>query len=254
MSPSEGAPGLPRDLYTSNADIYAALALPYVETMGPALAEILGGEDRAPAGMPILDLGSGTGALLPRLAALGSHPLYAVEPHPAMRAGLMATVCATPGLAARATILPGTLDDAAPLLPPRLGAIVALNMLGHLDEAAYERFWAFAGERLVPGGVVVIALQGPLGPAAVPWTDFGESAVGGLRYSTAGTAEPDGESMRWTMRWTVRTASGDVVEERTASTAWTIITPERLRDSATRAGLEPGPDRDDLLLFSFTRP
>lgn len=256
MSPSEkipGPPGLPDDLYSANADIHAALVLPYVEAMGPALTEILGGDDGAPPGLPILDLGSGTGALLPCLAALGDHPLHAVEPHPAMRAGLMATVCALPGLARRATVLPGTLDDAAPLLPSRLGAVVALNMLGHLDEAEEERLWDFTGERLAPGGVVVISLQGPLEPVEVPWTDFGQSAVGGLRYGTEGRAELDGDSMRWTMRWTVRTAAGDVIDERAARTSWRILTPEHLRARAARVGLEPGPVRDDLLLLSFVR-
>lgn len=253
MSPSEGAPAPPSDLYSANADIYAALALPYVEAMSAALIEILGRDGGPPAGLPILDLGSGTGSLLPGLATLGAHPLYAVEPHPAMRAGLMATVCAAPGLAPRVTVLPGTLDDAAPLLPSRLGAITALNMLGHLDEAAQDRFWGFAGERLPPGGVLAIALQGPLEPIEVPWTDFGQSAVGGLRYGTEGRAEPDGETMRWTMRWTVRTAAGEVLQERTARTAWRILSPEGLRDQAARVGLEPGPARDDLLLLSFIR-
>ena len=249
------------DIYSVAADIYPTVAAPQTEAMGAALAELLagprpgplGGAPEAAADSPVLDLGSGTGGALPYLARLGSGPLYAVEPSAAMRAGLMATVCAVPGLAERTTVLGGALDDVEPLLPDRLGAVTALNMLGHLDEAAEDRFWGLVRERLVPGGAVVIALHVPLEPAPVPWTDFGTTAVGDLRYRTEGRADPEGGAMAWTMRWTISTADGAVLETRTAHLSWRVLTPDHLRERAAGALCEPGPARDDLLLHSFRR-
>ncbi|MBO3724173.1 class I SAM-dependent methyltransferase [Actinomyces bowdenii] len=254
----------PHDFYTGNADIYGALTRPFTPPINAALSRILasaqGGEE------PALDLGAGIGTALPALAT-GHRRLYAVEPSAAMRAGLMATVAASEELAERTTVLAGTLDQVAHLLPRRLGAITALNVIGHLDDDALAGFWELVGSRLVPGAPVIIALQGPLDGAALPWTDFGTTRIGDLAYRTEGRADAarDG-AVSWTMRWTISACArpedgagtgadeaGEVLETREATTSWRIRTPEELAAQAATAGCRPGPSRPDLLLYSYIR-
>ncbi|MBF0697400.1 class I SAM-dependent methyltransferase [Actinomyces bowdenii] len=254
----------PHDFYTSNADIYGALARAFTPSINAALGEILAA---ARAGdEPALDLGAGIGTALPALAT-GRRRLYAVEPSAAMRAGLMAAIAANDELAERTTVLAGTLDQVARLLPRRLGAITALNVIGHLDDEALAGFWELVGERLMPGAPVIIALQGPLDGAALPWTDFGTTRIGDLAYRTEGRAEAAQDGVvTWTMRWTITAAAhpdedsddgagggGEVLQTREATTSWRIRTPEELAAQAATAGCRPGPARPDLLLYSYIR-
>ena len=247
----------PEDFYLHNADIYGALVRPFAAPVSTALTEILaatrGGDRHA------LDLGSGIGTALPALATRSTR-LYAVEPSAAMRAGLMAIVAADDALAARTTVLGGTLDRVAHLIPTTLGAVTALNVIGHLDDEALAGFWELIASRLAPGAPVIISLQGPLDGAPVPWTDFGTSRVGDLTYRTEGRAEPQAgtgdrgaRTMRWTMRWTTATSDGEILETRQATTTWRLRTPQDLAAWAADAGCEPGPGRPDLLLHSYIR-
>ena len=240
------------DFYGDNADLYGALVAPWVDATSEALAEIL--RAGRPGSHPILDVGSGIGTAIPTLANAGTGPLYAVEPSRWMRVGLMAVVAADPVLRKRTTVLPGVLEEVADRVPQPWGAIVTINALGHFGEAGRAAFWALAGERLAPGGQVVIGLQPPAEPVEIGWTDFGSSVVGDLTYSTSGRADPVGEwAVVWTMRWVVAGPDGEVLEERMGKARWDAVGPEDLAAAAATAGLRPGPSRPDQLLYSFLR-
>lgn len=256
-------PTPPEDFYTHNADLYGALIRPVLTPLNSALAGLLDETLTETATRhPALDLGSGIGTALPVLAARADR-LYAVEPSAAMRAGLMAVVATDDDLAARTTVLGGTLDQVAHLLPATLGTVTALNVIGHLDDDALAGFWELLASSLAPGAPVIISLQGPLDGTPVPWTDFGASRIGDLTYRTEGRAEPQEETgdrrargarmMCWTMRWTTSTSDGEVLETRQATTTWRLRTPEDLTARAADAGCEPGPSRPDLLLYSYIR-
>ena len=245
------AGGTVSDLYSVNADIYAAVSLPTLDAQLDALRSVVS----APLPGPIVEVAAGVGTALATLAELTSDALYAVEPSVHMRVGLMTTVAGSESLRRRVTILPGTLGQMADRLPEQLGGIVVLNALGHFEPAELEALWGFAARRLVPGGQLVWGLQPPFGPVEIPWADFGECRIGELTYRTAGTASVTSDDMaRWTMRWTILDADGVEVERREASTAWAVVGPQHVTEAARSVGLEPSAQREDATMLSFRKP
>lgn len=230
---------VPADFYIHNADLYAALVLPTAEPYRNTLAGVLAGVD--PGAEAVIDVGAGVGTMLDLLAArFPNSPLVAVEPSAAMRAGLMTLVALRPDLRARVTVVPGRLGSVLPLLPASWGLVILLNTIGHLAVDERRHLWRHLAERLVPGGAAVVGLQHPPTPAFIPWTDFGEARVGTFSYRTEGCAEPAGpEEISWTMRWTVRSSTGAVLDSRQATTSWRTVSPEQLTAEAADAGLRP---------------
>jgi hypothetical protein len=100
---------------------------PFWQAFGPVLGTLL--QDAGEG--PLIDIGASTGTGLKTMAnALPQHEIIAIEPSQALRAGLFARLSEDPALAERVTVLPATVQEAA--LPPRLGAVVGINMPGHL--------------------------------------------------------------------------------------------------------------------------
>lgn len=239
------------DFYEANADIYAAVSLPSLPGQLAALRSVV---DEPLPGV-VVEVAAGVGTALPTLAAMTDDALYAVEPSPHMRVGLMTTVAGDEALRERVTILPGALRDVADQLPDRLGGIVVLNALGHLAPAELEELWQFAARHLVSGGQLVLGLQPPFEPVEIPWTDFGESRIGERTYRTAGTASVTSDDVaRWTMRWTVHDPQGIELERREQSTQWAVVGPQAVADAVTAVGLEPAGQDLDWSVFSFRQP
>ncbi|MFT3660088.1 MAG: class I SAM-dependent methyltransferase [Gordonia sp. (in: high G+C Gram-positive bacteria)] len=222
------------DLYTANAEWYGALSAPWQEATEAAVGELLG---EIPGGIAV-DLGAGTGTCLPLLDGSGAERLVAVEPSRSMRAGLVATLAAHPGLLNRTTVVPDAWPAALRRLPDRWSAAVMLNAVGHLTDDARLRLWETLAERLVPGGRFVVALQPPERATSIPWTDFGTVPIGDDRVHSRGRAEPlDEHTVEWTMEWTLTDADGHVVERRTSAHSWRALGVEELSDEATAHGL-----------------
>ncbi len=239
------------DYYATNADIYAAISLPSLPGQLAALRSVV----NAPFDGAVVEVAAGIGTALTTLADMTSGALYAVEPSIYMRVGLMTTVAGNEALRKRVTILPGTLHQVGDQLPERLGGIVVLNALGHFDPAEFEGFWRFAGQRLAPGGQLVLGLQPPFEPVEIPWTDFGESRVGDRIYRTAGAASITSEDLaKWTLRWTIHDADGVELERREASTQWAVVGPALVSRAAAAAGLEASAQDLDRNMFSFQKP
>jgi hypothetical protein len=231
------------DVYAAAAEHFDLITKPVWADISPALSTALkqAGED------PVLDIGAGTGLGLATIAsALPDHEIIAVEPSPTLRIGLFTRLADNPALAERVTVLPATVEEA--VLPPRLGAAVGINMLGHLNPAARTALWSCLAVRLSPGAPAVFTLQPPSRPEHIPETPFGETTVGRLRYSASGAANPAGEE-QVTWRVTYRVHDGDtLVSERTMDHQWWTLTESRLDGELRRAGLH-AQFRDGLVLI-----
>lgn len=239
------------DFYATNADIYAAVSLNSLPGQLAALRSVVS----EPFHGAVVEVAAGVGTALKTLAGMTSDALYAVEPSTYMRVGLMTTVAGDEALRKRVTILPGTLRQVGERLPERLGGIVVLNALGHLEPAELEDFWQFAARRLVPGGQLVLGLQPPFEPVEIPWTNFGEARIGDRTYRTAGTASVTSDDRAiWTMRWTIHDPDGVELERREASTEWAVVGPAQVTEAATAVGLEAYRQNTDWSMLTFRKP
>ncbi|MFT3715325.1 MAG: class I SAM-dependent methyltransferase [Gordonia sp. (in: high G+C Gram-positive bacteria)] len=238
------------DFYQSNAEYYGALTADWQAPTAAFVRKLIGKIDGGVA----VDFGSGTGAILPVLKDLGASELYAVEPSEAMRAGLVATLATDHDLLAHTTVVRFGVPEALDRLPDVWSAAVMLNVIGHLDDDARAQLWSALGERLVPDGCFVVALQPPAAAVTIPWTDFGTVNIGRDQVRTRGRAEPiDDTSVNWTMEWTVLDADGNTVEQRTAEHTWRTLSVEDLTAEAAPHGLTVAGTAGDGMMVGFRR-
>lgn len=219
------------DPYERSAEFVDVMIAPHWAALGPPLADALSGNPG-----PIVDVGAG-GGLGTRVIARSTADarIVAVEPSPALRSVLLARVNDDPGLRDRVTVLPEGILDAA--LPERLGAVVAMNVIGHFGPDERHRIWALLAARLLPGGRAVLNLQPPGEPVAVPESRFADVRVGRRRYEGWGRAEPAGrDRIAWHM--TYRTYhDGRLVGELEVGYAWWVLSEQRLREELGAHGL-----------------
>ncbi|MGP5655756.1 class I SAM-dependent methyltransferase [Candidatus Corynebacterium faecigallinarum] len=239
------------DFYSANAEWYAALVAPWQESTAQALHALIG----PVLGGDVVDIASGTGSALPVLRDLGAQRLFAVEPSRAMRASLMATVAGDPDLMRRTTIIPAPFPQASSDLPDRWAAAVMFNAIGHLADAERTILWRTLDERLVSGGRFVVSLQPPAEVTEIPWTDFGEIAVGEHSIRTRGHAEPIDEThVRWTMEWVLSDAGGTVLTTRTAQHPWRVLSRQILAEEAAQQGFDIVESAPDEPILAVQRP
>ncbi|TMR24792.1 class I SAM-dependent methyltransferase [Nonomuraea turkmeniaca] len=236
------------DQYERSAEFVDAMLAPHWTILGPALAEALRG---APG--PAVDVGAGGGHGTRAIAqALPEAEIFAVEPSPGLRSVLMARVYESPELRDRVTVLPSGLLQAA--LPPRLGALVAMNVIGHFDPADRHTIWKLLAERLLPGGRAVLNLQPPAEPTAVPQTRFSELRIGRRRYEGWGRAEPAGPGLiTWHMTYRA-IQDGEPDEQVEVSYTWWVLGQDQLKAEVIEHGLQAAPiGPADLGLWLITR-
>ncbi|MBB6551657.1 class I SAM-dependent methyltransferase [Nonomuraea rubra] len=219
------------DEYERSAEFVDLMLAPHWAGLGPPLAAALRGITD-----PIVDVGAGGGhgTRVIAKAAPGAE-IVAVEPSMALRSILLARVGEAGELRERVTVLPEHLLAAA--LPSRLGAVVAMNVLGHFDPAGRQAAWKMLADRLVPGGRAVLNLQPPAEPAAVPESRFAEVRIGRRRYEGWGRAEPAGPDLiTWHM--TYRTYQDDrPAGELETRYDWWVLDERRLKEELGPHGL-----------------
>ena len=115
----------------SDFDVSAEFAAMFLAT-GPGLpAGVPRALDGIVAGLPLVDLGAGTGLATVALAdAFPGTGIVAVEPSRAQRTALMTRLAGRPDLHARVTVVPA--DAFTADLPPRWGGAVAIHLLCQL--------------------------------------------------------------------------------------------------------------------------
>ncbi|WP_188190329.1 class I SAM-dependent methyltransferase [Nonomuraea sp. SYSU D8015] len=223
------------DQYERSAEFVDVMLAPHWTVLGPAVAEALRG---APG--PVVDVGAGGGHGTRAIAqALPEAEIFAVEPSPGLRAVLMARVNESPQLRERVTVLPSGLLEAT--LPRGLGAMVAMNVIGHFDPAGRRAIWELLAGRLLPGGRAVLNLQPPAEPVTVPRTRFSDLRIGRRRYEGWGRAEPAGPDLvTWHMTYRV-VQDGEPPEEVEVDYAWWVLGADRLKAELADHGLQAAP-------------
>ncbi|WP_028922262.1 class I SAM-dependent methyltransferase [Pseudonocardia acaciae] len=239
---------------TSGAMFYQRVA-PYVaallpaawHALAPAVAEAL---REVPAGpdAPVVDIGAGTGIGTELIArTLPGADVLAIEPDPAMRTALLARVAADPDLRRRTTVEGEPIETAR--LPDRIAAVLAANVLGHLDAPRRARLWAVLAERLVPGGVAVVTVVPPDSPREVPEMPMSELRIGrDLLVGSAGAQPAGPDSVRWTMTYRGY-RDGRLVDEVSHQSQWWVLGPDELAAEVAAHGLAGRPGAAGTGLF-----
>ncbi|MGR6919600.1 class I SAM-dependent methyltransferase [[Actinomadura] parvosata] len=227
------------DEYERSAEFVDVMLAPHWTALGPPLAEALRGITG-----PIVDVGAGGGHGSRVIArAVARAEIVAVEPSTALRSVLLARVSESAELRDRVTVLPEPF--LAAVLPPRLGAVVLMNVIGHFDAAGRRAIWAVLADRLMPGGRAVLNLQPPAEPVAVPESRFADVRIGRRRYEGRGRAEAAGPD-RITWHMTYRTyQDGRLTHELGTHYDWWVLDERRLKEELGRHGLihhRTGPD------------
>ncbi|MDG4778910.1 class I SAM-dependent methyltransferase [Micromonospora sp. WMMD961] len=228
------------DEYAISGEYLHLLSEPAWQALRTPVTEALRG---AVGDAALLDVGAGSGLGTEVLtAAVPGADVVAVEPSPVLRAVLLSRMAARPDLRQRVTVVAA--DALGVDLPARLGAVLAMNMIGHLDPDGRRTFLRRVAERLAPGAPLVINLQPPTEPVPIPYSTFSTVRVGRHTYEGGGSAEPSGpDTVTWRMRYRVRDADGTPVREDHAAYRWYVTSARVLLAELTDAGLtgEVGP-------------
>jgi hypothetical protein len=236
--------------YARTAEMVAVLLPDAWRGLGPSVSRALAGLD--PSAGPLVDVGAGTGEGL-RVASrtLPDAELLAVEPDPALRTALLAVAAADPDLRGRVTVLDTDLAGAP--LPPTLGGVLLMNVLGHFSAPERLGIWDLLAARLAPAGRALVTLYPPTSPQHVPSTPMSEVVVGGRRYRGSARAEPSGpDTVDWEMSYEI--LEGDAtVAAFTAADRWVVVGPEQLADELGPRGLTISEVDAEQFLHVITR-
>lgn len=239
------------DDYRDSAEFLDIMSHDVWRVLAPLLAEALAAAD--PVAGPVVDIGAGSGlGTLAIAKVLPQAEIIAVEPSAGLRAVLLSRVHDDPDLARRVTVLDTDIQHAA--LPDRFGAVVAMNMIGHLGRGDRDALWAMLASRLAPGVPAVLGLQPPDAAIALPDTRFCEIPVGRRVYEGWGRAEPlAADAVTWHMRYRIL-EDGAPVAEHAVDYRWWIVSPAGLRAEVGEHGFtarQVGPADAGMFVISI---
>ncbi|CAL9574400.1 hypothetical protein SUDANB95_04863 [Actinosynnema sp. ALI-1.44] len=220
--------------YAVNAQYYDLIfPVALCDAMRAALTTLLVGARR------VVEIGAGTGlfteTLLANLPEGGE--VFAVEPAPVMRAALATRLAALED--PPVTVLPE--DALTAEVDGPVDAVVLLHVLTHFSPADRRALWARWAARLNPGGVVVVDVQAPQTPVAVPPSTIPGRTLGRRRYDTVAEAVVDGDGLVWTMTYRVH-EGGRLVSQDSVSFPSFVVSDETLHAELDEAGFDPVAD------------
>jgi hypothetical protein len=190
----------------------------------------------APQQGPIVDIGAGTGpGTLLAANTIDAGDVIAVGPPPILRAVLPSRLVTTEHLRRRVTVQATDVDSMA--LPPRLGGVLAIDMIGHLSPPRRRHLWADLRPRLTPAAPQIINLQPPAEPTTIAESPFTSVRIGGKTYQGSGAARPAGDhAVIRTMRYRALDQDGTVDSELVVDYHWHVLSPPALLAELTAAG------------------
>ncbi len=216
--------------YAVNAQYYDLIfPTAHRDELRSALGLVLGDASR------VVEIGAGTGlfteTLLAGLPAGGE--AFAVEPAPVMRAALTTRLAALGD--PPVTVLPN--DALTAEVDGVLDAAVMLHVLTHFSPVDRQAVWERWVPRLRRGGLVVVDVQAPQEPVAVPATVVPGRTLGRRHYDTVAEAVADGDRLVWTM--TYRVHEGDrLLSEESVSFPSFVASNDALHAELREAGCE----------------
>ncbi|MEO1081319.1 MAG: class I SAM-dependent methyltransferase [Pseudomonadota bacterium] len=230
--------------YAASAAFYDAIAGGAHAAVDAQIAEALGYIERPLA--PVVDIGAGTGLSTRVIAdALPGATILAIEPDPAMRAGLLTRVWSQPALRHRVSILPMELFDAP--LPDIVSAFVASASLVHFSPVDRQRLWALIALHLAPSGCAVLEIQSPEA-RDVAESVIATAQVGAVTYAARASAEAiDSERLRWRVDYVASFEGAEVDSQCSEYLCWAVSANTVLTEAA-KHGLR-GQAKGDLVVL-----
>lgn len=144
---------------------------------------------RFEAGLPLLDIGCGSGLTTQVLAARFGGEVIAVEPDPLMRSLLMQRVGSDPALRDQVTVVSEPITEC--WLPDRCGGGLLFNVIYFLSEPAREAFWERMAAVMVPGAPILMSRSyGGVPDTEVPTILLRSATVGRHEYQRWFAARP----------------------------------------------------------------
>jgi SAM-dependent methyltransferase len=234
------------DLYAESGEYIDVLSQDAWRALRAPITEAL--RNATPEYGPVVDVGAGTGlGTVLAAQAVPEADLIAVEPSPILRAVLLSRLAGAEHLRRRVTVLASDVEGMR--LPPRLGGVLAINMIGHLPPQRRRELWVDLRQRLAPGAPLIVNLQPPAEVATIPETTFASVTIGRRSYQGSGTARPSGdEAVTWTMRYRTLDAEGTVERELVVDYQWRVLSPRRLADELTAAGYATSTQEMDVVV------
>ncbi|TDC30060.1 class I SAM-dependent methyltransferase [Micromonospora sp. 15K316] len=236
------------DPYAESGEFIDVFSRDAWQTLGPPIVSALRGA--VPAHGPILDIGAGTGLGTFLVAeTLPTAEVVAVEPSPVLRAVLLSRLAAGESLRPRVTVVATGIENWQP--PPRLGGVLAINMIGHLDSQRRRLLWAELRTRLATGAPLIVNLQPPAEVTVVPPSVFSTITIGRHTYEGSGDARPagdDDDTVTWTMRYRTRTADGTTVRDLVVVYPWHVVSGTQLLDELADAGFDAAVGELDVVV------
>ncbi|MEM1332540.1 MAG: class I SAM-dependent methyltransferase [Actinomycetota bacterium] len=221
-------------IYDSTAEYYDLTSSERVASLRP---DVERWASDLPAGLPVIDVGAGTGRLTAVLARAGSSDVHAVEPSFAMRAIMASRLADDEELAHRVTIVSSPTPAAWGRLPEVVGGVMMLGALMHLTPEDRRALLAAIAARLTPMGSAFVELMPPWSPAPVHRQEFAVVRCGRHVIRAETVAEPVGAALDWTMTYRRFDATGSVLDETTSSVRCWPLHPDAFEAETAAAGL-----------------
>jgi hypothetical protein len=224
--PLDAAP----DPYARSAEFYDVMAAPHWSLKRESLVSAL---RAAPVTEPVVDIGAGSGLSTATIVdTLDRVDIHAIEPSAAMRSALVSRLLAHPGAAERVTVHADRVENVD--LPPRLGAVVMMGVIGYLDPGARDEFWTRIRARLTPAAPIVVEFMPLTTPMPVPEMLIAQQVLGHRTAEVRIAGDPaSATAERWTMRYSVRERD-TVIRDFTTEHVWETIGIDDLRLVAAR--------------------
>lgn len=230
--------------YAVTAQFYDAMAGAAHADVDLAIANAIRGVETQ--GLPIVDIGAGTGLTTQAVAkALPETEILAIEPDPAMRAALLTRVLSDPDLRHRVTILPCDLLSSP--LPAQIAGAVAGASLVHFAPSQRRALWALLADRLSSNGLAVLEVQCPAAET-IEEQRVATAQVGKVVYECWAAAwRIDDQRQGWRVRYVSRLSDLELDRQEAEYQCW-VASPDRLMAEVQVVGLEGSLSGDLLLL------